>query len=107
MAAKGKKHLKSIDSNQDLLDPIALLDEISTLKQQLDEAKTQKTLRDHRQGALARAMQIGYWEWDDSADKPISYSEQMAEIFGVDYRGIETTLGNHEKFMQLVHPDDR
>ena len=85
----------------------ALLDEIANLKQKLAETRAVGIARDERQRVLAKNLQIGYWEWNHETGKPISFSEQMAEIYGVEYERIEKSLGGREKYLQLVHPEDR
>ena len=37
-------------------------------------------------------LKVGSWEWDERTDQPISYSEQMAEIFGVDFEEIKQSI---------------
>ena len=107
LASKGLNPESGTTSEQESLSETDLRNEIAELKQQLSESRANNLLRDDRQRALARALQIGYWEWDERTDQPISYSEQMAEIFGVDFEEIKQTLSKVEDFARLVHPDDR
>ncbi len=51
--------------------------------------------------------QLGYWEWDERADKLISCSEQYARIFGMTVDEVMTRFSNYEESLSVIHPDDR
>ncbi|MDF1540506.1 MAG: PAS domain S-box protein [Candidatus Thorarchaeota archaeon] len=58
------------------------------------------------QALLAEAQRIahlGSWDWDVINDVDI-WSEETCRIFGVDY---EDFTPSYEKFLQLIHPEDR
>ena len=107
MAAKALNSDTGDNSDQGLSSKSDLLDEIAELKLELAESRARNLLRDEHQRVIARSLQIGYWEWDELENKPVSYSEQLAEIFGIDYDGMMQTLASVEDFTEMVHPDDR
>ena len=50
-----------------------------------------------------RIAHVGNWEWDITTGK-LSWSEEVYRIYGYQPGGVEPT---YEKFMEIIHPDDR
>ena len=50
-----------------------------------------------------RLAHLGGWEWDVQADK-ISWSDEVYRIYGLPP---QSTAPSYERFMTIVHPDDR
>ena len=68
------------------------------------EEKTLALLKEQQQLALAQKIShIGSWELDLS-DLSVKWSEELYKIYGVDSKTFSPTI---EKFMELVHPEDR
>ncbi len=84
-----------------------LRDEIAELRARLNDAQATLEFRDERRRDLSRMLNLGVWEWDEIANKPLSYSNEMAEIFGIDVAEMNTQFRNHKDLEQMVHPDDR
>ena len=102
MTAKTRKPTKSIGSSEH-----ALREEIAELRAQLDEARASIEFRDYRRRAMSKMLKIGIWEWDEIADKPLFYSDELAGIFGVDIDRFIKKFKSSKDFEYLVHPDDR
>ena len=107
LASKALNSDAGVISDQDPLSETGLLGEIAELKLKLSECRAESLLRDERQRLIERSLHIGYWEWDELENKPVSYSEQLAEIFGLEYEGMKQTLASDEDFAKMVHPEDR
>lgn len=52
-------------------------------------------------------LKLGIWEWDEQANKPTSYSRELAEVIGVDLTELEALSNNPEQLNKIVHPEDR
>jgi PAS domain S-box-containing protein len=50
-----------------------------------------------------RLARMGSWEWDIDADT-VTWSDELYRIFGLEPQSLSIT---YEKFLQLVHPEDR
>ncbi len=76
------------------------------LRQELNERQqTERALR-KSEASLARAQQIarlGSWEWN-IAENEVVWSQESYRIFGIDD---SPEKADYERFMGLVHPDDR
>jgi PAS domain S-box-containing protein len=102
LTAKTRKLVKGIGSTE-----LALREEIAELREQLEEARASIEFRDYRRRAMSKMLKIGIWEWDEIADKPLFYSDELAEIFGVDIDEFIGKFKSSKDFEYLVHPDDR
>ncbi len=101
MTAKATKPDHSADVEQELRD------EIEMLRAQLSEARALLEFRDYRSKELSRMLDLGIWEWDEIADKPIFYSEEMADVFGLEFDELKNIFRSAADFEKLVHPHDR
>ena len=81
-------------------------DEIADLRAQLDEAQVLIEFRDYRSRALSKMLNLGIWEWDEKTDSPLSYSDELADVYGVKPKELDRLLKNREGFDRIVHPDD-
>ena len=84
----------------------ALLDEISDLKKQLAESRLYYQNYNEHQQVIAKVIRVGFWEWDEIKGRALSYSAQMAEIFDIDAKDIDTVLQSLKDFEPMVHPED-
>ncbi len=100
MTTKAKKPSKASPTKQ------ALQDEVVELRAQLAEAEVLFEYREFRSQALSKMLNLGIWEWDEKADKPLSYSDELADVFGVDTAGLKKLFQNRNNFEGIVHPDD-
>jgi EAL domain-containing protein (putative c-di-GMP-specific phosphodiesterase class I)/signal transduction histidine kinase/DNA-binding response OmpR family regulator len=100
LTAKIQKHPRADSVVQELRD------EIDALRTELAAAKASIESRDYRSGTFSRMLNLGIWEWDEIEDKPIFYSEQMGEVYGVDADDFESGFTSQTDFERLVHRDD-
>jgi EAL domain-containing protein (putative c-di-GMP-specific phosphodiesterase class I)/signal transduction histidine kinase/DNA-binding response OmpR family regulator len=100
LTAKIQKHPRADSVVQELRD------EIDALRTELAAAKASIESRDYRSGTFSRMLNLGIWEWDEIEGKPIFYSEQMAEVYGVDADDFESGFTSQTDFERLVHRDD-
>jgi EAL domain-containing protein (putative c-di-GMP-specific phosphodiesterase class I)/signal transduction histidine kinase/DNA-binding response OmpR family regulator len=100
LTAKIQKHPRADSVVQELRD------EIDALRSELAAAKASIESRDYRSGTFSRMLNLGIWEWDEIEGKPIFYSEQMAEVYGVDADDFESGFTSQTDFERLVHRDD-
>jgi len=100
LTTKAKKPSKASPAKQ------ALEDEVAELRAQLAEAEVLFEYREFRSQALSKMLNLGIWEWDEKADKPLSYSDELADVFGVNAAGLKKLFQNRDNFERIVHPDD-
>ena len=81
-------------------------EEIAELRAQLDEARAAIEFRDYRRHALSKMLKIGIWEWDELTGKPAYYSDELADIYGIDADELARRFRSSRDFEKLVHPDD-
>ena len=51
-------------------------------------------------------LNLGIWEWDEVENKPVFYSDEMGEVYGVDPAEFRSGFRTQADFERLVHPDD-
>ena len=100
MTAKAKKPSKANPTKKELQD------EVAELRGQLAEAEVLFEYREFRSQALSRMLKLGIWEWDEKADKALSYSDELADVFGVTAAELKKLFQNRNNFERIVHPDD-
>ena len=49
---------------------------------------------------------MGFWEWDEITQRPISYSPEMAAVLGLDRAQMEELFRHPDGFKRILHPDD-
>ncbi|MGB5330453.1 MAG: EAL domain-containing protein [Gammaproteobacteria bacterium] len=84
----------------------ALRDEIEDLRAQLADAQALIDFREYRRQELSKMLNLGIWEWDELTDKPLSYSAELADVFGIDPAELDRLFENRAEFDRIVHPDD-
>ncbi len=83
-----------------------LCDEIAELRRQLIKAQELIEYRDYRSRELSKMLNLGIWEWNEIEARPMFYSEQMAEVYGVDPEEFKNGFKTQADFERLVHPED-
>ena len=74
-----------------------------------DREQVEQALR-AREAQLTQAQamtKIGVFIWDDLADRPIYYSQELAEIFGMSVQEMLEMDATHEGALSFVLPEDR
>jgi EAL domain-containing protein (putative c-di-GMP-specific phosphodiesterase class I)/signal transduction histidine kinase/DNA-binding response OmpR family regulator/HPt (histidine-containing phosphotransfer) domain-containing protein len=84
----------------------ALRDEIEDLRAQLADAQALIDFREFRRQELSKMLNLGIWEWDELTDKPLSYSAELADVFGIELAELDRLFKNRAEFDRIVHPDD-
>jgi PAS domain-containing protein len=85
---------------------VSLRAEIAGLRAQLAEAEGYIEFQRYRRFELSKMLKVGFWEWDEKADKPISYSPEMAAVLGLEQTRLEQLSRNADAFKRILHPDD-
>ncbi|MBK1990673.1 PAS domain S-box protein [Sphaerospermopsis aphanizomenoides BCCUSP55] len=67
--------------------------------------KQLQNLSDRLQLAI-KSAQLGIWDYDFISNSLV-WDDRMYEIFGVSPQNFDSTEEAYEKFVQLIHPDDR
>lgn len=81
-------------------------DENKRLREQLAVNEAASEFRQELHRTLSRAINIGYWEWDEVTKKPAYFSEEMADILGMSLESLHEYYQCEEDYFPLVHPDD-
>ena len=81
-------------------------DEIEDLRAQLADAQALIDFREYRRQELSKMLNLGIWEWDELTDKPLAYSAELADVFGIDLAELDRLFENRAEFDRIVHPDD-
>ena len=79
MTAKARKTDK-----EPSVDERSLQEEIAELRAQLDEARAAIEFRDYRRRSLSKLLKIGIWEWNELTDQASYYSDELADIYGLE-----------------------
>jgi len=90
---------------------------IRTLEKALAEQEQQHEQRQNSLRAMiqneaflvqsAEMAHLGFAVWDDTLDKDISVSEELARIHGLTIDEYQETVTSMEKYLELVVPEDR
>ena len=80
--------------------------ENASLRAQLARAQEFIELQKYRRVELSKMLRVGFWEWDEQAQIPISYSPEMAGVLGIDKARLEKYFHNPDAFKRILHPDD-
>ena len=83
-----------------------LIDANESLREEL--ASTRATLEHTKEihRTLSRAINIGYWEWDEITKRPAYFSEEMANIIGMSQEELYERYQCEEDFYPFIYPDD-
>jgi EAL domain-containing protein (putative c-di-GMP-specific phosphodiesterase class I)/signal transduction histidine kinase/DNA-binding response OmpR family regulator len=83
-----------------------LRDENEALKEQLAAAQSLVEFFKFRRQEVSKMLKVGFWEWDEKANRSTSYSPEMADVLGLDQSVLETCFHNPEEFKRILHPQD-
>ncbi len=81
-------------------------DEIERLREQLAGNEAASEFKQELHQTLSRAVNIGYWEWDEIANKSAYFSEEMAAIMGMSLESLYEQYQCEEDYFRFVHTDD-
>ena len=84
----------------------ALLDEIDNLREKLAVKGVPINFREELKQNLSEAIKLGFWEWDEIADRPDYLSEELANILGLDPKLRYEQYQCEEDLFKFIHPDD-
>ncbi|HZD10309.1 MAG TPA: GAF domain-containing protein [Candidatus Binatia bacterium] len=73
--------------------------DITRLKTALDRLRRSETMLAEAQ----RVAHLGSWEWEIASDT-LTWSDELYRVYGVSPEGFTPT---YERFLQMVHPEDR
>ncbi|MDH5353465.1 MAG: ATP-binding protein [Gammaproteobacteria bacterium] len=85
----------------------ALVDEIERLREKLKSREAESDFTQTLHKTLSHAINIGYWEWDEIAQKPAYLSVEMAGILGVSQESLYQQYQCEKDYLAYLHPDDR
>jgi len=97
---------KSDKSNQASNNEQKLRAENEDLREQLAAAEALVEFFKFRRQEVSKMLKVGFWEWDEKANRPTSYSPEMADLLGLDQSVLETYFHNPEEFKRILHPQD-
>jgi PAS domain-containing protein len=83
-----------------------LLEEVLGLRARLAESEADLQATNERHQTLSRAINIGYWEWDETVKRAAHFSREMADILGMSLEALYEIYQCEEDFFKYVHPDD-
>ena len=83
-----------------------LLEEVRGLRARLAESEADLQATNERHQTLSRAINIGYWEWDETVKRAAHFSREMADILGMSLEALYEIYQCEEDFFKYVHPDD-
>jgi len=83
-----------------------LIDENEYLREKLAATETASKFRQELHQILSGAINIGYWEWDETTKRAAYFSEEMATILGMSRESLYELYQCEEDYFQLVYPDD-
>ena len=52
-------------------------------------------------------LKLGIWEWDEQANKSVSYARELSEVIGIDPTELEALFQDPEQCKKIVHPEDK
>jgi len=76
------------------------------LRAQLEKAEGYIEFQRYRRRELSKMLKVGFWEWDELTQKPVSYSPEMAAVLGLDEARLQKLFRNPGSFRDILHPDD-
>ena len=100
MIPKITDHLDSQTSKQQLLD------EIKRLRQQFTELEARLGYKEDQLRVFLKGLEFGYWEWDPIKGSFISYSNEIAVIFGLSHQEFGDRFHSLTDFYDIIHPQD-
>jgi diguanylate cyclase (GGDEF)-like protein/PAS domain S-box-containing protein len=92
-----------VNSHDLLLENERLRKELQNLTQSKDELQKINLLFNHSE----QILNVGYWEWDEIADRYISCSEQFAKLHDMTVAQLMGELKSNEKDREFIFEGDR
>jgi diguanylate cyclase (GGDEF)-like protein/PAS domain S-box-containing protein len=92
-----------VNSHDLLLENERLRKELQSLTQSKDELQKINLLFNHSE----QTLNVGYWEWDEIADRYISCSEQFAKLHDMTVAQLMGELKSNEKDREFICEGDR
>jgi signal transduction histidine kinase/CheY-like chemotaxis protein/HPt (histidine-containing phosphotransfer) domain-containing protein len=92
-----------VNSHDLLLENERLRKELQSLTQSKDELQKINLLFNHSE----QILDVGYWEWDEIADRYISCSEQFAKLHDMTVAQLMGELKSNEKDREFICEGDR
>jgi len=83
-----------------------LLEENRRLQEKIARMEAELQSRKERVQTLSSAINIGYWEWDETTKQAAYFSQEMAEIMGMSLESLYELYKREEDIFPLIHPDD-
>ena len=84
-----------------------LRDENAALRAKMAKIQRNLEAQKYRRRELSKMLKVGFWEWDEIAGKPVSYSVEMADVLGLDLAILEKIFHRPETFKRFLHPEDQ
>ena len=106
MALEKSDNRESSESADSLKSKPELCDEICLLRAKLAEMEADIRDTRERDQILSSAINIGYWEWDETTKQAAYFSEEMAGIFGMSLEKLYEIYKDEEDIFQFIHADD-
>ena len=76
------------------------------LRAELKQAQAALKFQKYRRRGISKMLKVGFWEWNEKTNKPISFSPEMADVLGVDASRLEYLFHQPQAFNEMLHPDD-
>ena len=73
-----------------------LRDENEALKAELAQMRRSMDLQKYRRHEVSKMLKVGFWEWDEIHQQPISFSPEMADVLGIDQAQVEAIFHDSE-----------
>ncbi|MCH8106418.1 MAG: EAL domain-containing protein [Proteobacteria bacterium] len=83
-----------------------MLDEIERLRQQTIELEAKLSCKEDQFRIFLKGLNFGYWEWDSIKNCFISYSNEIAVIFGLSHQEFGDRFHRLTDFYDIIHPQD-
>ena len=83
-----------------------LLEANRSLQLKVTELEQELRSRKEREQTLASAINLGFWEWDEIANRPSYLSEDYAKILGFSQQALYDLYQQEEDLYNFVHPED-
>ena len=83
-----------------------LLEEVQLLRKNIVEMETDLRDRKAREQSLSGAIKLGFWEWDETSNRPDYLSNELAAIFGFSQEQLYEIYQNEEDLYKFIHPED-
>ena len=83
-----------------------LLDEVARLQAKLAQTEAELNSWNRQLRAFSHGLHFGFWEWDVVADRPIRFSSELGNIFGLSGEEIYCRCQCISDYYELIYPGD-